>query len=171
MLNNLQQPVKLNLGCGGYKSQGYVNVDLYNPARDLTCDLTKFPYPFKDCSADEIVMSHVIEHLSWRLTEKVLEEVYRILTPGGLFKIGYPDFLECARNFVENKQGLRDWWKQTIYGMQIDDGQYHKAPIITDELVDMMRAIGLKTTEITSEAGREYNKNITAIKVEPLNWF
>lgn len=170
MINNLQ-PVKLNLGCGGQKAEGYINVDLYNPARDLTCDLTKFPYPFKDCSASEIVMNHVIEHLSWRLTERVLEEVYRILTPGGMFKISYPDFLECARNFVENKQGQREWWKQTIYGMQIDDGQYHKAPIVTDEIVDLMRSVGLKTTDIHSEESGGYNKLLTAVKVEPLNWF
>ena len=62
-MTNNSQLVKLNLGCGGSRVEGYINVDLYSEARDLQCDLSKFPYPFKDNSADEIVMSHVIEHL------------------------------------------------------------------------------------------------------------
>ena len=170
-MTNNSQLVKLNLGCGGSRVEGYINVDLYSEARDLQCDLSKFPYPFKDNSADEIVMSHVIEHLSWQITERVLEEVYRILKPGGMFVVGFPDFLECARNYVENKQGLRDWWKQTIYGMQINDGQYHKAPIVTEDFIDIMRSIGLKTIEVTGEDTRDYNRQIKAIKTEPLNWF
>ena len=79
--------------------------------------------------------------------------------------------LECARNYVENKQGLREWWKQTIYGMQINEGQYHKAPIVTEDFIDTMRGIGLKTIEVTGEDTRDYNRQIKAIKTEPLNWF
>src|SRR3990167_1789747 len=170
MMNSLGL-IKLNLGCGGAKVEGYINVDLYSSACDMKCDLAKLPYPFKDESADEIVMSHIIEHIPWQLTEKVVEEVYSILKKGGLFVVAFPDFLECATNFISNKKGIRDWWKQTIYGMQTNDGQYHKAPIITEDFIDLMRAIGLKTVEVTSEDGREYNRQIKAVKTEPLNWF
>lgn len=44
--------MKLNLGCGDKKYDGYVNVDLHG-SPDVTCDLSVFPWPFEDASAEE----------------------------------------------------------------------------------------------------------------------
>ncbi len=56
--------MKLNLGFGNKIYDGYVNVnkfDLYNV--DIQHDLEKFPYPFDDNSVEEIILSHVPEHI------------------------------------------------------------------------------------------------------------
>ena len=41
---------KLNIGCGEFKKDGYINVDYYSVSEpDVKHDLNKFPYPFKPC--------------------------------------------------------------------------------------------------------------------------
>ena len=84
--------MKLNLGCGesDYR-EGWVNVDCRrfsatNP--DVVHDLNSFPYPFKTGEADEILMSHVLEHLEDPV--RVMDECHRILKPGGKLTIITP---------------------------------------------------------------------------------
>ena len=56
--------MKLNLGCGDIKSEGWVNVDKYDSFdADAVHDLEVIPWPFDDNSCDEISLIHVLEHL------------------------------------------------------------------------------------------------------------
>jgi predicted SAM-dependent methyltransferase len=73
--------VKLNLGCGPDIRAGYINVDILGG--DVKCDLRKIPWPWPDNYADEILMSHVLEHLPD--TYETMNEIHRILKPGGKF--------------------------------------------------------------------------------------
>ena len=82
---------KLNLGCAGYKKDGYVNVD-WDPAvqPDVIHDLNKFPYPFTDNFFDVVEADHVLEHL-----EKVfsaMSEIHRLLKSGGKLIVKVPHF-------------------------------------------------------------------------------
>jgi len=82
--------MKLNLGCGSDYRQGYVNVDRIPGVADVVHDLNVFPYPWPDNSADEIVARHVLEHLED--IRKVMDELWRILKPGGQLLIYVPHF-------------------------------------------------------------------------------
>lgn len=83
--------VRLDLGCGENKQQGFVGVDLYKvPGVDVVHDLTKYPYPFKDKSVDEIFCSHFVEHLSGPERIPFFNELYRILKDGGKARIITP---------------------------------------------------------------------------------
>ena len=73
--------MKLNLGCGPDIRPGYVNSDLLGG--EAPCDLRKFPWPWPDGCADEILMWHVLEHLPD--TYATMAEIKRILKPGGRF--------------------------------------------------------------------------------------
>jgi hypothetical protein len=85
--------MKLNLGCGDKKIEGWVNVDLFpacNP--DMVVNLEHFPYPWKDNSIDEILLQHVLEHLG-QLTDvylKIIQELYRICKNGTIVHIQVP---------------------------------------------------------------------------------
>lgn len=81
----------IQLGSGGEKMQGAVNVD-NNPASapDVVHDLNLMPWPFADGAFDYAIMNDVIEHLVNPI--KVLEETWRILSPGGTLKIRTPAF-------------------------------------------------------------------------------
>ncbi len=81
---------KLNLGCGSKCLSGYVNVDHPRTVtpKDVDHDLEKLPWPFDDNSADEILMQDSLEHLTF--PDEKVNEVHRILKPGGVFWGGVP---------------------------------------------------------------------------------
>ena len=83
--------LRLNLGCGTKRLDGYINVDKFgNP--DLLFDLEKFPYPWDNNSVTEIEMHHVLEHLGQQ-TEvylKIIQELYRICKPEAKIHITVP---------------------------------------------------------------------------------
>jgi len=71
--------VRLDIACGKRKKRGFLGVDIWEGA-DLICDLERFPWPFDDCSVDEIYCSHYIEHTPDLIA--FMNEVYRVLKPG-----------------------------------------------------------------------------------------
>jgi len=80
--------MKLNLGCGRDKRKGYINCDLnksVNP--DKIVDLEK-KLPFKDNSVEEIIASHVLEHIN-NFT-RLMHEFNRICKNGAIIKINVP---------------------------------------------------------------------------------
>lgn len=81
----------INLGSGKKYLDGYINCDVVkNIKADKYFDLNKFPYPFNSNFADEVLMDNVLEHVDD--VAKVVEEIYRILKPNGLFRIYVPYF-------------------------------------------------------------------------------
>lgn len=85
--------MKLNLGCGSRKLDGFVNVDsapLCEP--DLLLDLEQLPWPFETSAVQEIVLSHVLEHLGQTpaVYLGIIREIYRVCAPGALVRITVP---------------------------------------------------------------------------------
>ena len=73
--------MKLNLGCGSKILEGYTNVDKFDYYKpDTVHDLEVTPYPFKENSVDEILMSHVLEHIGQdpNIFNNIIKELYRI---------------------------------------------------------------------------------------------
>jgi len=85
--------VKLNLGCGRRKRGGWLNVDrstLCQP--DQVVDLERVPWPWPDGSVDEIMLSHVLEHLG-ATTESyfaIMKEMWRVCRDGATVTIVVP---------------------------------------------------------------------------------
>ncbi|MEI8120593.1 MAG: methyltransferase domain-containing protein [bacterium] len=82
------QKVRLHLGCGDERLEGWVNVDFHNPRADQSVDLFSQPWPWSDSSVDVVYMHHFLEHFP-KLIE-TLREVHRILKPGGGFRVIVP---------------------------------------------------------------------------------
>ena len=85
--------MKINIGCGDKKVEGFVNVDLYGEP-DVRCDLFKFPWPFEDNSIDTVFSEHFLEHVDDY--EKTILEIHRVLKPGGLMHFKVPHFRSMA---------------------------------------------------------------------------
>lgn len=82
--------MKLNLGCGLARRDGYINIDRnprYEP--DLLWDLEQTPYPFDDNVVEEIVAHHVLTRLGRAPARflAIVAELHRILRPGGVLDI------------------------------------------------------------------------------------
>ena len=81
--------MKLNLGCGREIKEGYINADMSrHDGVDVVWDLNVLPLPFKDNSVDEILCSHILEHLI--NPYPLVLDIYRVLKPGGLFHCKLP---------------------------------------------------------------------------------
>lgn len=87
--------MKLNLGCGQSKLDGFVNIDKYATySPDLVWDLEQTPYPFEAGSVTEIVANHVLEHLgqSTEVFFAIIKELHRVLASGGIINITVPHY-------------------------------------------------------------------------------
>lgn len=79
----------LDIGCGAHKRASCIGMDrLAFPGVDVVRDLEVFPWPFDDNEFDSVYASHVLEHLPNLV--RTMEEVHRILKPGGAFIVRVP---------------------------------------------------------------------------------
>lgn len=83
--------MKLNLGCGRKILNGYINLDVVDYGGNQIQDLNKYPYPFEENTFDEILASHILEHLD--NFRDAITEIYRIAKPNAILKVYAPFFL------------------------------------------------------------------------------
>jgi SAM-dependent methyltransferase len=96
MKKKVQPPLlKLNLGSGPTKMDGFLSVDRIKfPEVDIVADLTK-KFPWDDGTVEEIHCSHVMEHFDAMERIHVVNEMYRVLIPGGKVTIICPHWASC----------------------------------------------------------------------------
>lgn len=81
--------MRLNLGSGPRRLDGYVNVDREQAAEpDQVWDLERTPWPWMSGTVDEIAATHVLEHIA--NFRGFVTECHRLLRPGGLFAVTVP---------------------------------------------------------------------------------
>jgi len=89
--------VKLNLGSGPWKAEGFLNVDIINhPNVDIVHNLNEVPWPFEDESVGHVHAKNILEHLDDLVL--TMEEIWRILIPGGTTEIVVP-YYNCTGAF------------------------------------------------------------------------
>ena len=94
-----KKQIKYDLACGNNLQKGFIGVDITKKGTQakIEWDVLKTPWEFaKNNSADELWCSHFVEHIPhgtdgfhdpfWDF----FNEAYRILKPGGLFRILTP---------------------------------------------------------------------------------
>lgn len=92
--------IKLHLGCGEVRLPGWVNVDLVGTGgADFIWDLAR-PLPFPDGSISAIFHEHLLEHLTYWQGLYLFQECRRLLKPGGVLRLGVPDFGRYARDYA-----------------------------------------------------------------------
>lgn len=73
--------VKLDLGCGKTKKDGFLGVDAIKfEGVDVVADL-RDTWPWADGSVDEVHCSHFLEHLTGSERVHFFNELYRVLKP------------------------------------------------------------------------------------------
>jgi hypothetical protein len=94
----IEAPVlrKLDFGCGPNKRAGFEGVDSRSfVGVDHIVDLTKTPWPWADNSVSEAHSSHFAEHLTAMQRVAFVNELYRVLVPGGTCQLIVPHWASC----------------------------------------------------------------------------
>lgn len=134
---------KLNLGCGDFKKEGYINADKFNSNADINFDARKFPYDDEQFS--EIYSSHMLEHFSRHEVMKVINECYRTLKWGGKLVLDVPDLEWVVKNWLNKPE--KDRWEfpiDTIFGLQTNDGEEHRYGFTKESLRKHLSDAGFK---------------------------
>jgi ubiquinone/menaquinone biosynthesis C-methylase UbiE len=81
----------LDVGCGGRKLSGSTGMDILAlPGVDVVHSFNNAPWPFPDSHFDLVFMNHALEHVADIVA--VMNEVHRILRPGGRLVVQVPYF-------------------------------------------------------------------------------
>ena len=158
--------MKLNLGCGSKKLDGYTNVDKFDYYKpDIVQDLETFPYPFKDDSVDEILLSHVLEHIGQtpEIYLKIIKEFYRVCHHGSLIKIFVPH--PRHDNFLSDPTHVRPI---TVSGLQLFDKElnlkWQKKNAANTPLA-LINKVDFKIIRVKYNLDDNYAKNIEKNKI------
>lgn len=90
----VEEPLKLDLGCGKNPREGFVGVDSRDFGQKLVVDLRQ-TWPWKDNSVEEAHCSHFIEHLTAQERIHFVNELYRVLKPDAKCTIIVPHWSSC----------------------------------------------------------------------------
>ena len=115
----------------------YTTTDLLSPIADVKADICNLP--FKDDSYDVIFCNHVLEHIPD--DTKAMQELYRVLKPGGYGVFQVPQDLEREITFEDDS--ITDKKERAkIFG------QYDHVRIYGKDYFNKLRHIGFKVNEV-----------------------
>lgn len=87
------RPLKLNLGCGGKRIQGFVGVDVVDlPAVDVKMDVRQYLHSLENGSVSNVYSRHFLEHIDGAIMRDLLLEIDRVLQPEGRIELIVPHF-------------------------------------------------------------------------------
>ncbi len=118
------------------KNLDYTTTDLFSPLADVKADICNLP--FEDNQYDVILCNHVLEHIPD--DTKAMQELYRVLKPGGMAILQIPQDLSRATTFADDS--ITDQKERAkIFG------QYDHVRIYGRDYFDKLRSIGFKVIE------------------------
>ena len=118
------------------KNLDYTTTDLFSPLADVKADICNLP--FEDNQYDVILCNHVFEHIPD--DAKAMQELYRVLKPGGMAILQIPQDLSRATTFADDS--ITDQKERAkIFG------QYDHVRIYGRDYFDKLRSIGFKVID------------------------
>jgi len=132
--------VKLNLGSGEVKIEGFENVD-----RTLGTEV--YPLAYDDNSIDEIRASHILEHFASAEAYDVVKHWVAKLKPKGLIKIAVPDCRKIFEGYLNRQAGQQFSTSGYLMGGQVNEDDFHKSIYDESALRQLMKSAGLVDIE------------------------
>ncbi|MDD2985166.1 class I SAM-dependent methyltransferase [Flavobacterium sp.] len=127
----------------------YTTTDLFSPLADVKADICNLP--FKDNEYDVILCNHVLEHIPD--DTKAMQELFRVLKPGGMGIFQIPQDLSRAVTFSDDS--ITDKKERAMVF-----GQYDHVRIYGRDYFDKLRSIGFTVVE------EDYTSKMTPELVE-----
>ena len=156
--------MKLHVGCGGTRKEGYVNIEAKNAvAADVKCNALDLDKIYKPETIDEIYTSHMFEHLDRREAVKFLNICTKLLKKGGVLFMAIP----CIDYIVDDwKAGIYDDHRfiAVLYGLHRDPYDYHKMGYTKETIVEKIKEYGF-VIEKTERGRPGYGPNSPGIMI------
>ncbi|TMM56146.1 class I SAM-dependent methyltransferase [Maribacter algarum] len=131
------------------KNLDYTTTDLNSPLADVKADICNLP--FKDNTFDVIFCNHVLEHIPD--DTKAMQELYRILKPGGWGIFQIPQDLKRETTFEDDS--ITDKKERAkIFG------QYDHVRIYGRDYFNKLRSVGFEVEEV------DYTATMPAEEIE-----
>ncbi len=144
--------MKLHLGCGTNKKDGWVNIDSVadcNP--DQVLDLTK-PLPYDDLSVDEILAEDLLEHFDKYFRFIVFSHWMKVLKVGGVVTLQVPNFKKMLFRYFKFKfdSFVDCLFGENLWNSEIYLGHFgnHKWGYSTESLKKFVSNFGIVPTKI-----------------------
>ena len=91
---------RLHWGCGPITPYGWVNSDLVaNPGVEIVADIRR-GLPLPSGTFDYAVSIHALPEIPYGDLDRTLGELYRVLRPGGVLRLGLPDMDKAIRAYL-----------------------------------------------------------------------
>ncbi len=76
-----------------------------NHFSEIKCDISQQDLPFEDDIIGKVQAEDVLEHIDFEVLPRVCDEIYRVLKPGGVFRLSVPDY----NSIVLKKRSIYDF--------------------------------------------------------------
>lgn len=114
--------MKLYLGAGKDRKEGFTHVDSHSfEGIDVVTDL-RYRFPFQDNSVDVVYSQDFMEHLPTESKIHVINEIWRVLKPGGIMEHFIPN--AGSRNDFGSPSHLSHWNLQQFEHFDVDSYRY-----------------------------------------------
>jgi hypothetical protein len=169
-------PLRLHLGCGEQRFDGYVNID-YPPAHhnvmnvqpDAFANILQLDFPAE--SVDEVRLHHVFEHFNRVTALAMLIRWHGWLRVGGLLRIETPDLVGSAKTLTS----WRSSWKMKmaaarhLAGDQAASWGYHLDHWFPERYQRTLSRLGFAKIKINASKWKHEphlaNVDVTAYKI------
>ncbi|PKA82301.1 methyltransferase family protein [Ulvibacter sp. MAR_2010_11] len=131
------------------KHLDYTTTDLNSPIADIKADICNLP--FEDNSYDFIICNHVLEHIPD--DTKAMQELYRVLTPGGTAILQVP--YDAERSVTFEDDSITDPKERArIFG------QYDHVRVYGIDYFEKLASVGFKVEAV------DYTKSLSAADID-----
>lgn len=135
-------PLKLNLGCGFDKRNGYLNIDFqafHKP--DLVADIRSLGM-LPSGKYEEVMAQDVLEHLHQVDVIPALDEWHRLLMPNGILKLRIPNLAGILKLFESRSD--HENLLPLLFGTQAYNGDYHLTGFTKELIAHYLNSCGFK---------------------------
>jgi hypothetical protein len=164
---NNKEPIRFNMGSGNDEIEGYLSVDKNSEKADIKVDVLKMDLP--ENVTDEILASHLIEHLPQHRAPELLDKWYKTLKPKGKLIVETPHIEELCEDFLKQDDEERRVTLTCIFGAAAEEitketqekgALYpHLWGYTPKTLTDLCKTIGFKDVKILPQSGKHPGKN------------
>ena len=170
----------LNIGCGYITHSDWINLDIA-PASPIvkSFDLRR-GLPELSTSVDVCYSSHVLEHLSTINAEFLVQECFRVLKSGGIFRLVVPDleqivreYLRCLEKVDSEGEWDYDWMVLELLDQLVRDRQggemanyLNKSSLSNEDFVASRMGF-----EIENCRAEKQKTRLEKIKSKRIGWF